>query len=85
MLRMAKAPKCKLCGEAHFGAAHIWPGARVAVSKVDPPPRVVARPAVEPVRIGSTDDALGRHLAEQRALKAAYMRTYRADRKINDK
>jgi hypothetical protein len=42
---MVQAPKCKVCGESHFGAAHIWKGP--APSE---PTRSVSGKAVSPAR-----------------------------------
>jgi hypothetical protein len=77
---MVQPVRCKVCGVAHFGAAHVWPKDQddpaltpiQALGHHGPKARDrVLKPKVTP----STLDA---YLAEQKAAKAAYMKAYRA-------
>lgn len=72
---MAQAVKCKVCGVAHWGSAHVW-GDKPVETK---PAKVVTPP--KPGKPPAGVDALGEYLAAERARKAAYMRDYRARKK----
>ena len=83
---MAQAPKCKVCGSAHFGRAHVWGGPT-------PKPSATSPAAVKPA---STPDARDKLITDLRAKvaeleaklaaragpkpfdRAAYMREWRA-------
>lgn len=55
---MTTAPKCKVCGEAHFGPAHVWKGERAkpgAITPIGARERVVAAPVADPRDAQITD------------------------------
>ena len=68
---MAQAVKCKVCGVAHWGSAHVWPD-----KATEPKPAKVV-----PLPKPSKAQTLEEYLAMERARKAAYMRGYRSRQK----
>jgi hypothetical protein len=83
---MVTAPKCKVCGVAHFGSAHVWPKVKDVTTSATPEEKAWAEAAhkLEPQEVYAAGRTIAKFDAEPTGPKrdrAAYMREYRARQK----
>lgn len=81
---MASAPKCKVCGSSHFGAAHVWKTLGAAIQDGDVVIRkiVAARTPVAQARADGLEAVVKKASSFDRV---AYQREYMRKRRADDK